>query len=158
MSFSPTTHTSSSGSSHPTTRIEEVLVPSLVLSTDGSLRSPALRSTILHHESWGILEGTHQMLDQAEHRRVNVLAAVESALAVLDPSDHDDDDGHHHHHHHHHRHHQHRSNRREEEQQQATRAGRTAADAGSSSEEEEDYSSSSSRTVSGATSYRQPVP
>jgi hypothetical protein len=132
MSFSPTTSTSSSsGSSHPT-RIEED-PPSLVLSTDGTLRSPARRCAALHHESGGSIEGADQMLNQAERRRVKMLALVESALALVDASCHED--GHHHHCH---------SNRREQEQQQAMRAGRNAAaDAGSSNEEEDDCSSSS---------------
>jgi hypothetical protein len=60
-----------------------------------------------------IEKGTHQM-DQAERRRVNMLAVLDAAMAIVDSSSYQPEDGH------------------QAEQPQVTRAGRNTTDAGSS--------------------------
>jgi hypothetical protein len=119
MSFSPITKklTSSSRSR----RIED-LPPSLVLSMDiiptsSSSAAPPRRPfcTILYGSGGRMMieKGTHQM-DQAERRRVNMLAVLDAAMAIVDSSSYQPEDGH------------------QAEQPQVTRAGRNTTDAGSS--------------------------
>ena len=78
---------------------------------DGALSSTARRSSSILHEREGrLIEGIDQM-DEAKRRHANVLATLESALAVLDSSAyHDDNDDHNHHHH--------QGNRGQKEEQQ----------------------------------------
>jgi hypothetical protein len=62
-----------------------------------------------------IEKGTPHQMDQAERRRVNMLAVLDSAMAIVDSSSYQPEDGH-----------------QEAEQPQVTRAGRNTTDAGSS--------------------------